>query len=192
MLQVSIPEVNEEFFNEKTEEFFYVKFPGVVLQLEHSLISLRKWEQKWHKPFLGNGCEERTQEELSDYVRCMTIKSIPNEVDPNVYRWIPDHVMNKILDYIKDPMSGTTIYENGLIGAQRNKRETVSAEIIYYWMIALNIPVEFEKWHLNQLLTLIKVVNIKNSKEEKMDPKTAAKQRAALNKARRAKYKSKG
>lgn len=192
MLQVTIPEQHYEFFNEETEEFVNVNIKEVSFQAEHSLLSLKKWEQRWHKPFLGNGCEDRTYEEMCDYIRCMTIT--PN-IDPEIYHWIPESVMTKIVDYIKDPMSGTTIYENGLVGAQKSKNEIVSAEIIYYWMITLNVPVEFQKWHLNQLLTLIKVINIKNSqgtKESKMDKKTAAKQRAALNAARRAKYKSNG
>ena len=148
----------------------------------------KKWEQKWHKPFLGK-TENLTYDELSDYIRCMTLN---HGVDPEVYKWIPKNVVEQIIEYIKDPMTATWFRDDKLVGAQKNTREVITAEIIYYWMITLNIPVEFQKWHLNQLLTLIKVVNIKNGKPQKKDPKLAAQERAALNAKRRAELKSKG
>lgn len=188
MLEITIPEQHYELYDEEKEEFLPpVDIKKTTLQLEHSLISLKKWEQRWHVPFLGK--EEKTYEELSDYVRCMTLT---HGIDPQVYKHIPKSEMEKIIEYIKDPMTATWFRDNGLIGAQNSSREMVTAEIIYYWMIALSIPVEFQKWHLNQLLTLIKVVNIKNSKPQKRDKISAAKERDAINKARRAKYKSKG
>lgn len=190
MIEVVIPEQHYEFFDEEKEEFLPpVDIKETKLQLEHSLISLKKWEQKWHKPFLGK-TGELTHEELSDYIRCMTLS---HGIDPETYHWIPKDVIEKIVSYIKDPMTATWFSKDSeLIGAQKNSREIVTAEIIYYWMIALNIPVEFQKWHLNQLLTLIKVANIKNGKPQKKDKKTAAMERAALNAKRRAAYKSKG
>lgn len=188
MLEITIPDQHYEFFDEEKEEFLPpVDIKKTTIQIEHSLISLKKWEQKWHTPFLGKA--EKTYNELADYIRCMTLT---HGVDPEVYNWIPNDVLEQVIDYIKDPMTATWFRDNDSIGAQKNSREIVTAEIIYYWMIALNIPVEFQKWHLNQLLTLIKVVNIKNSKPKKKDPKMAAQERAALNAKRRAEYKSKG
>lgn len=188
MLEIVIPEQHYEFFDDKKEEFVQVDVKETRIQLEHSLISLKKWEQKYHKPFLSKA-DELTYEELLDYVRCMTIS---HGVDPKLYEWIPENVMNEIVAYIKDPMTATWFNDNNLQGAQKTSREVITCEIIYYWMISLNIPVEFEKWHLNQLLTLIKVVNIKNGKPTKKDRKTAAMERAALNAKRRAEYNSKG
>lgn len=189
MLEVIIPKQHYELFDEKKEEFLpIVDIKETKIQLEHSLISLKKWEQKWHKPFLSKS-DKLTYEELSDYIRCMTLN---HGVDPEVYNWIPEEVINLIVEYIKDPMTATWFREDKLVGAQKNSREVITAEIIYYWMITLNIPVEFQKWHLNQLLTLIKVVNIKNQKPTKRDPKEVAKERAALNAKRRAELKSKG
>lgn len=187
MLEIFIPKFHKLFFSEQTEEFFEVDFDDTVIQLEHSLVSLRKWEQKWHKPFLAE--EEKTYEEIIDYIRCMTLNDVK---DPNIYNWLEKETIEEILKYIEDPMTATWFSEKKTKGAQKSSKEIVTAEIIYYWMIALSIPVEFQNWHLNQLLTLIKVVNIKNGKEEKTDPKEAAKLRAKLNKERRAKYKSKG
>lgn len=187
MLEITIPEQHYEFLDEKTNEIFNVDVKKTVLQMEHSLISLKKWEQKWHKPFLKD--EEKTKEELIDYFRCMTLNG---KYDPDIYNWIPVDVTEKIMEYIKDPMTATWFSKNSLVGAQKNPREQVTAEIIYYWMISLSIPVEFEKWHLNQLLTLIKVVNIKNGNSKKMDKQAAARERAALNATRRAKYNTKG
>lgn len=189
MLEIIIPEV--EHWDEEKEEF-YKTFGtrGKKIQLEHSLLSLSKWESKWHKPFLKD--DEKNLEEIVDYIRCMTItKGVPEDA----YDYIPVEMIKKITDYMQDSMTATWFSEplggkNGSVG----RREIITAEIIYYWMIALNIPQEYEKWHLNRLLTLIKVVNIKNSpKDDKnIDKSAAARQRAALNKARRAKHKTKG
>lgn len=189
MLEVVIPEQHYELFDDKKEEFLPpIDIKETKIQLEHSLISLKKWEQKWHKPFLSKS-DKLTYEELSDYIRCMTLN---HGVDPEVYKWIPKDVINDIVEYIRDPMTATWFREDKLVGAQKSSREAITAEIIYYWMITLGIPVEFQKWHLNQLLTLIKVVNIKNQKPKKQDPKEAARERAALNAKRRAELQSKG
>lgn len=187
MLEIVIPETHQRLWDEIKEEFLYVDFKETKLQIEHSLISLKKWEQKWHKPFLAT--KDKTHEEIKSYVQCMTLN---HGVDPNVYDWISNSQFEEIIKYIEDKMTATWFKDDALIGAQKNSREIVTAEIIYYWMIALNIPVEFQKWHLNQLLTLIKVVSIKNGKEKKMDKKQAAMERAALNAKRRAEFNSKG
>lgn len=183
MKEITIPKGT--FFDDSTNKFIHIK--ETTLQLEHSLISLKKWEEKWHKPFLKK--EDKTTEEILDYFRCMTLNQ--KKIDPEIYLYIPSNLINEIVEYIKDPMTATT-FNDSLIGAQKNSGEIVTAEIIYYWMVSYNIPVEFQKWHLNQLLTLIKVVSIKNGPKKKMGKREAAQQRAALNKARRAKYNSKG
>lgn len=187
MLTVTIPDY--EGFNQETQEFISVK--GATLQLEHSLISLKKWEQKWHVPFLQN--ENKTSAQILDYIRCMTINP---GVDPRLYYVIPPNIVKTITDYINDPMTATWFNDktksDGKIGAQNKKGEIVTAEIIYYWMISLNVPVEFQKWHLNSLLTLIRVINVKNGPAQKMNQKEWARQRSALNAARRAKHHSAG
>lgn len=188
MIEIVIPEQHyEPFDNEKNEFLPRIDIKETKIQIEHSLISLKKWEQTWHKSFFNT--EDKTYDEICDYVRCMTLT---HGVDPEVYYWIPKNIIEQVVKYIEDPMTATTIKKSNIVDSQRNTREGITAEIIYYWMITLNIPVEFQKWHLNQLLTLIKVVSIKNGKQEKVDPQTAAKERAMLNKARRAKYNSKG
>lgn len=189
MLEIEIPRIYHEFFDEGKEEFITVDIKATKIQLEHSLLSLKKWEQKHHKSFLNKTKNDLSHEELLDYIRCMTLT---HNVDPNLYNWIPKKIIEKIIKYIEDPMTATWFRDNDLIGAQTNINQVITAEIIYYWMITLNIPVEFQKWHLNQLLTLIKVVNIKNQKPKKKDPMLLAKERAALNKKRRAALNSKG
>lgn len=183
MFLLTIPE--QEFWNEKTGEFIQVKETN--LQLEHSLISLKKWESKWHKPFLGKG--DKTNEEILDYIRCMTIGHVS---DPKIYNYISQKTITDIIAYIDDPMTATWFSNDKKVGAAKKNNEIITNEIIYYWMISLNIPVEFQKWHLNQLLTLIKVVNIKNEPKKKMSKRDELKQRSALNAARRAKYNTKG
>lgn len=183
MKEIVIPA--SDLFDDEKEIFIHLK--ETTLQLEHSLISLKKWEERWHKPFLKK--EDKTVDEIMDYIRCMTINQ--SRVDPIIYQYLSMDIVNEIVSYIKDPMTATT-FNDELLGAQKSSREIVTAEIIYYWMVTYNIPVEFQKWHLNQLLTLIKVVSIKNAPKKKMGKREAAQQRAALNKARRAKYNSKG
>lgn len=164
-----------------------INIPGATLELEHSLISIKKWESKWHKPFLDK--KDKTIEEIIDYIECMTIKG---NVDPIVYQHLPSEAIEKVITYIQDPMTATWFSNNNTIGAQRSSGEVVTNEIIYYWMIELGIPVEFQKWHISQLLTLIKVVTLKRQPPKKMSQKEAMAQQRALNAQRRAKMKSKG
>jgi len=173
MLTITIPGV--EFFDEELEEFVNTK--DCTLELEHSLISLSKWESKWGRPFLSP--EKRTDEQALDYIRFMTIT---RNVDEKVYAAIPDNVMKQVSDYIEAPMTATTFYE---IKSPTGRPETVTAELIYYWMIALTIPFECQKWHLNRLMTLIRVCNVKNQPPQKMSRSEIASRNRSLNAARR-------
>lgn len=180
MLKIIIPE--GEFFNSETSEFYYTK--EQTLLLEHSLVSISKWESKWKKPFMSR--EKRTIEETIDYIRCMTITK---GVDPLVYKNITSNVVEQIDAYISDPMTATTFREE----RHSPNREIVTAEVIYYWMVSLGIPFECEKWHLNKLLTLIKVCSVKNSAgNNKMSQRQVMANNAALNAARRKKLNTKG
>lgn len=180
MLQLIIPA--SEQWDEAKQEFVNTK--EQTLQLEHSLISLSNWESKWHKPFLSS--KNLSVEEILDYIRCMTINK---NVDPNAYTSLSQDDVNKVTDYINAPMTATTFSEDR---TSRPNREIITAELIYYWMIALNIPVEFQKWHLNRLLTLIRVCNIKNSPPKKMSRREIMSRNAALNAARRKQLNSRG
>lgn len=182
MLTITIPE--GELWDERNEEFVYTS--SRKLQLEHSLVSISKWEAKWHKPFLGS--KDRTDEELLDYIRCMTINK---DVDDYVYYGLTKENLKRIESYIDDPHTATTFYNFGSTN-NKIKSETITSELIYYWMIIFQIPVEFQKWHLNRLITLIKLCEIKNSPGKKMSPKEIMTQNAALNAARRKKYNTKG
>lgn len=180
MLYITIPAA--EFYDEEKNEFVYAK--EQKLQLEHSLVSLRKWESKWCKAFLTK--VDKTEEETIDYIKCMTITQ---NVDPEVYNRLTDKNIKQINEYIAAPMTATYISEenNG-----KPNRETVTAELIYYWMIALNIPFECQRWHLNSLLTLIKVCNIKNTPPKKRSKKEIASRNAALNAQRRQQLNTRG
>lgn len=163
-----------EYFDEARGEFVYTN--STTLTLEHSLISLSKWESKWHKPFLGS--TEKTAEELLDYIRCMTITQ---NVDPNVYLSLSQENFNDIKNYMEDTMTATWFTERD---NPRHRQKVITAELIYYWMVALQIPFECEKWHLNRLLTLIRVCNIENSPKKKMGRKDVYRQNASLNEQR--------
>ena len=180
MLRIVIPE--GQLFNEETEEFVYTK--EQTLQLEHSLVSLSKWESKWHKPFLGK--DDKTFDETIDYIKCMTLT--PN-VDQNIYIFLTKENIKDINDYIGDPMTATTFSENG---PNSRNREIITSELIYYWMVALNIPFECQKWHLNRLLTLIRICNIKNQPTKKRSKSEIMSRNAALNASRRKQLNSKG
>lgn len=178
MLHITIPK--REFFNEETGEFIYMK--EQTLQMEHSLISLSKWECKWNKAFLSR--REKTLEETLDYFRCMTINK---DVDPQIFRCLNSEQISQINEYINAPMTATYFPKSN-----ERSHETVTAELIYYWMISLNIPFECQKWHLNRLIALIKVCQMKSTPSKKMNPRDIARSNAALNAARRKKYKTKG
>lgn len=179
MLKLTIPE--QEGFDDKKNEF--ITIPEQHLQLEHSLVSLTKWESKWNKPFLST--DVKTDEETLDYIRCMTLTQ---NVNPILFNYFPPEAILAIKEYIEAPMTATTIHDNS---SNRNK-EIITSEIIYYWMISLNIPFECQKWHLNRLLTLIRVCSIKNGGSKPMSNKEILNQNRALNAARRAKYHTKG
>lgn len=174
-----------EGFDDRLNEFVTIK--ETTLQLEHSLISLRKWEQKYHIPFLDKN-KEKTPEQWIYYIQCMTMTQ---NVDPNVFKYMSAENIKKVTEYIEDPMTATWFNDKNQKQTSIHKNEVVTAEIIYYWMIELNIPIEFEKWHLNQLMTLIRVINIKHD-PKKMGKKEQAMQRSALNAQRRARSHSRG
>ncbi len=180
MLYITIPSC--EMYDESTEEFVYAK--EQTLQLEHSLVSLSKWESKWCKPFLSK--QDKTMEETIDYVRCMTVNQVS---DPTVYSRLTLDNLNSINEYIGSPMTATT-FSNTPKGGSSG--EQVTSELIYYWMIALNIPFECQKWHLNRLLTLIRVCEVKNQPPKKMSKREIMSRNAALNAARRKKLGTKG
>ena len=181
MLRITIPE--NELFDESTQQFVTVK--ETTLQLEHSLVSLSKWESKWHKAFLSR--KDKTFEETIDYIRCMTITK---NVDPIVYTCLTAKNIEEINQYIDDPMTATHFMERDTPGG--GSGDTVTSELIYYWMIAFNIPSEYQKWHLNRLIALIKVCNIKNQPTKKMGKGEIMRRNAALNAARRKKAHSRG
>lgn len=175
-----------EFFDERTEEFISIKSQHIVL--EHSLLSISKWESKWKKAFLDSTLEKnkKTEEEMMDYIRCMTVT--PN-VNPLLYRCLSNENLQAINNYINDPMTATTFSDKG----HSTSRTIITSELIYYWMVAYNIPAEYEKWHINRLLTLIRICTIKaNSSNKKMSASEIRNQNAALNAARRAKYHTSG
>lgn len=180
MLQLNIK--NLEFFDENIQEFVTIN-KNIVL--EHSLLSISKWEAKWKKSYFLE--EKKSPEEVLDYIRCMTITS---NVDPIIYRCLNKKHIDTIQEYIKDPMTATTIRKNN----QLNRRmRNMTSELIYCWMFSLNIPIECEKWHFNRLMTLIEVCSIENNpKRKKMSRREIYNQNAALNAARRAKYGTRG
>lgn len=179
MLKIQIPEV--EMFDEEKSEFVHVK--GYELSLEHSLLSISKWESKWHKPFLTE--EKKTEEEALDYVKCMTLtKNIPDEA----YLAIPNSEMERIAEYINNPMTATTFSDRNT----PRSRQIITSELIYYNMTAAGVPFECQKWHLNRLLTLLKICGIKSQPSKKMSPQKIRSQNSAINAARRAKLGSNG
>lgn len=180
MLRLTVPP------NEKYDEYSgkFIIFKGATIQLEHSLVSISKWEQKWHKPFLTK--ETKTIPETIDYIRHMTITQ---NVPPEVYENITDENIEQVNAYIEDPMTATWFSDQD----KSDNREIVTNEIIYAWMIALNIPVDIcQKWHLNRLLTLIQVINLKNAPRKKMSMKDLAARNRKLNEERKARLNSKG
>lgn len=184
MLQIIIPAPVSEEWDAAKEEFVYnEQGKEQTLCLEHSLVSLSKWESKWCKPFLSS---EKTDEEILDYIKCM---ALTQNVKPDIYNRLTQENIEAINDYINAPMTATTFSDRQSKG--RN-REIITAELIYYWMVALNIPFECQKWHINRLLTLIRVCEIKSETPKKLTPNEIRSRNAALNAARRKRLNTKG
>ena len=183
MLQITIPASIREDFNDETNTFVYTETEKEqTLNLEHSLVSLSKWESKWHKPFLSK--KDKTDEELLDYIKCMTLT--PN-VNPDIYSRLTKANYKEIEKYIANPMTATTFSDTQ---NRKHSREIITAEIMYHWMVALNIPFEpCQRWHLNRLVTLVRVCNIKNAppKKNKANSAATASKYARMNAARRKK-----
>lgn len=180
MLQIKIPDI--ELYDEANNRFITRK--GCVLTMEHSLLSLAKWESKWHVPFLTD--KQQTIEQTIDYYRCMTITK---NVNPSIYENIDQKIADEIDKYINDPMTATWFNNTS---SSKEDRSVITAEIIYYQMIALGIPFECEKWHLNRLMTLIRVVSTKSAPPKKMSKDEILAQQRRLNAERKARLNTKG
>lgn len=183
----------KEGWDETKQEFVETK--GITLCLEHSLVSLSKWESKYKRPYLKKD-DKKTDEEIIEYIKCMTITQ---NVDDNVYSLLSVDDLKKINEYITDPMTATWFNENTPNNNQpqrRTKQEQITSELVYYWMFSYRIPMQCEKWHLNRLLTLIRIFSIKdaeaNGKTNKMSKRDILSQNRALNAARRQALNSKG
>jgi hypothetical protein len=180
MLTIVVPGV--EMFDERSQEF--TTRDDVVLELEHSLVSLSKWESIYEKPFLGN--TEKTIDEVVGYIKAMTLTP---EVPEEIFKKLSEGNITEINEYIDAKMTATWFSE--MPGAPKS-REVITSEVIYYWMIAFNIPFECERWHLNRLFTLIRVCSIKQGKPQKMSRSQIAAQNRELNAQRRAQFNTTG
>lgn len=182
MLKLKIP--NTELYDSEKNEFVYIKEQN--LSLEHSLVSISKWEQKWCEPFLSK--KEKSQEQMKHYVECMTLTQ---NVNPRVYDYIVSDysLMKEIQDYIEAPMTATWFGNNE---KKKPNNRVITNELVYYWMTALQIPFECQKWHFNRLMTFIQVCNIENQPKKKMSKGELARRNKALNAARRKKHHTRG
>jgi len=178
MLTIEIPGI--DIFDERIGKFQTTK--PCKVQLEHSLLSLAKWEAEWNEPFLSK--KEISREKFRDYVRCMSI----GQHDPQIFLGLTNENYSDIRAYIDKPMTATTFSKNN----QRTNKEIVTAEILYYRMISNHIPMECQKWHLNRLLTLIRVCDEKSAPPKKMGKRQTAERNAQLNAMRRKQFNSKG
>lgn len=173
MLRIIIE--GDEIYDE--EENLFSTVGDVVLEFEHSLLSLSKWESKYQKPFLSLG--EKTIEETIGYLEAMILTP---DVGLDVLSRCSSEILDKIQEYIQSPQSATTF---GEMPERRGPGEVISSELIYYWMVAFNIPFEAEKWHLNRLFSLIRICNIKNSPPKKMSKAELAQRNREINKKRK-------
>ena len=181
MLTIKVP-ISPEGWDDKKQEFIEPEYQ--TLQLEHSLVSLSKWESKWCKPFLSS---IKSDEEMLDYIKCMTVTK---NMDPNIYNYLTTSNVIEIKDYIDAPMTAMKFPNNR---SSKLSRDIITSDIIYYWMITLNIPIdECQKWHLNRLIALIRVCDIKNSPPKKKSQREIMEEYARINAERRKQLNTKG
>lgn len=181
MKTIIIPK--REYYDQAKNEFIYID--ETVLNLEHSLLALSEWEAKWKKPFFSK--KDRTIGELRDYVRCMTIGEKAPEI---VYASISTDLLKDIFEYVNDSKTATWINErkpSGGGGTPGSRNQVITSELIYYWMVAAQVPFEAETWHLSRLFTLLRICSIKSQPNKKMSKNEVLRQNAAINAARRAK-----
>lgn len=192
MLVIKIPA--SEYYDNETNEF--VNIPEYTLHMEHSLVSISKWEAEFEKPFLDETTERTTEETLS-YIKYMTLEqNIPDVV----YKTLSTENLKKINTYIEKKMTATWFREDNNKKPSKNrgpfrKGEVITSELIYFWMIELNVPVDFQKWHINRLLTLLRVCNEKHKEangDNKMSKRDIIARNKALNAKRKAKMKTRG
>lgn len=180
MLKIVVPAL--ESWDAVKNEFIYSK--EYTLCLEHSLVSISKWESNWCKPFLTD--KELTIDETIDYIKCMTLtQNVPDEV----YSRLTTSNINDVKQYISAKRTASWVTHRG---RQTGGGKQITSELIYYWMIQLNIPVEFQKWHLSRLLMLIDICNAEGQNSQKMSKQEIMAQNRALNAARRSKHHTKG
>jgi len=183
MLEITIPDV--EIFISATNEFLTIK--GGKVSLEHSLLSISKWEAKHHKYFLNN--KTLTQSEILDYIRCMVVKST---VDNRVFYYLDNRTLSAINDYMNDPMTATWFgSQNEGQPGNTVRGKIVTSELLYYYMISFNIPMNCEKWHVNRLLTLIQVCQAEQN-PVKLSGKALANRNTKLNEERLKRYHTHG
>lgn len=180
MLKITVP--GREMWNEAKQEFIYTKDQDLVL--EHSLLSISKWESKWCKPYFTN--REKTIDETLDYIRCMTIT--PN-VSPDVYIRLSSENVDEIVNYINAPMTATTFMQTD---KNTVRGEQITADLIYYYMVTFRIPFECEKWHINRLITLIRVCSEKSQPAKKMSKGEIMRRNAELNAKRKKELNTRG
>lgn len=183
MLCITIPAT--KLFDEETS--IVTDVPETTIRLEHSLVSISKWEAKYKRPFISrNKKDTKTREETLDYIRFMTITQ---NVDPMVYNALSAKNLQEIGEYIDDPMTASHVNDPE---SKSHSNEAITSELIYWWMTALTIPWEAEKWHLNRLLMLIRIGNAKNQPPKKMSKAALLARNRKLNDERRRKYNTKG
>lgn len=180
MLKLTIE--GEELFDQETQTFLTIN--NTVIELEHSLLSLSKWESKYEKPFLSS--DTKTLEEILGYMQCMIVTS---DADPDVLYTCSKKNIDSIQDYIDSSQSATTF---GSMPERRGPGEVITSELIYYWMVMFSIPFEVEAWHLNRLFALIRICNIKNQKPKKMSRHELALRNRELNEKRKKELGTKG
>ena len=173
---LELPIKGREMFDENTFEF--KQFKDTTLKLEHSLVSVSKWEEEYKKPFLTE--QSKTRDETLFYIKCMTVN---NNVDKEIYNLITDEDILKVNDYIAEQRTATWFNDSG--NEHDISGEQTTSELIYYWMLVYKIPQEYQKWHLSRLMTLIKICNIKNSPSKKMSENETLQMYKELNKQRR-------
>ena len=182
MLKIIVPG-RQERWDESKEEFVYSDTKDVTLRLEHSLISISKWESKYHVPFLSS---DKSDEQILYYIKCMALNVDPED---EVFNRLTMQNIKQINEYIADPMTATIVNDEV---NQRPSREFVTSELIYYWMFSYSLPIELEKWHINRLIMLIRVFSAKNAPPKKRSRAEIIAEQRALNAARRKKYNTKG
>lgn len=182
--------LGDELFDEETNTFLHPV--GKKLHLEHSLLSISKWEAEWEIPFLNT---DKTSEQSLSYIKCCVLD---DDFDELLLNTLSDKNILDFNAYLSKGMTAKKIIDLRSSLSQKRKsrrpasQKALTSEDIYYSMIQFHVWKECEEWPLQRLLSLLQLCSLKSNSTGEMSKSDQAKFYREENARRKAKYHTNG